>query len=117
MAQPNSFGGFARINWLAILTVCVMCTTAAAAPVTIVDNGPPSNRVDIVFLGDGYTQADLTAGLYDQHIRLYSNHMFASPTFLDDPFSRYRNFFNVHKLSVVSNQSGADVPSQSVFRD
>ena len=95
----------------------VFCATVRAAPVTIVDNGPPANRVDIVFLGDGYTQADIDAQLYDEHIQAYLDHMFASPSYLDDPFQRYNKFFNVHKLTVVSNESGADIPSQSVFRD
>src|SRR5690606_20856207 len=34
-----------------------------------------------------------------------------------DPFYRYRNFFNVHAIEVVSAQSGADIPPEGVFRD
>jgi hypothetical protein len=87
------------------------------APITIVDNGQPSNRVDIVFLGDGYTQSDIDAGTYDRHIQDYLDHMFASPTLWDDPFPRYKNFFNAHKIDVVSNESGADIPSQNISVD
>jgi hypothetical protein len=77
---------------------------------TVVANGSPANRVDIVFLGDGYTQANLNAGLYNAHIQNYLGHMFAAPSYLADPFPRYQKFFNVHRINVVSQQSGADDP-------
>jgi hypothetical protein len=99
------------------LAVMTVSAGLPAAPITILNNGDPANRVDIVFLGDGYTQANLTAGTYDQHIQGYLNHMFSSPAFWDDPFSRYKNFFNAHKIDVVSNQSGADIPSQNIDVD
>jgi hypothetical protein len=100
-----------------VLYLSIVCNVVWAAPVTIVDNGPSANRVDIVFIGDGYTQADLDAGVYDQHIDGYLDHVFATSGFLADPFPRYEKFFNVHKLTVVSNESGADIPSQSIFKD
>ena len=34
-----------------------------------------------------------------------------------DPFPRYQNFFNLHRVDVISNQSGADDPINSVTRD
>lgn len=83
---------------------------------TIVNNGPSSNRVDVVFLGDGYTSADLAAGIYDNHITNYRNYKFSN-SLNSDPFFRYRNYFNIHKIDVVSNESGADVPPLSIFRD
>ena len=83
----------------------------------MVNNGNPANRVDIVFLGDGYTQANLNAGLYTSHIQNYLNHMFAAPGFLADPFPRYHKFFNVHKINVVSSAIGrrrSAVPTESI---
>jgi hypothetical protein len=100
-----------------MMTLLAVSADAWAAPVTILNHGDSSNRVDIVFLGDGYTQSNLDAGLYDQHIQGYLNHMFSSPTLWDDPFPRYKNFFNAHKIDVVSNQSGADIPSRNIFVD
>lgn len=72
--------------------------------------GPTSNRVDIVFLGDGYQEHELDT--YDEHIDGMLAHMFAQ-----QPFSRYREFFNVHRISVISNESGADVPPDGEFVD
>ncbi len=87
-----------------------------AAYTTIVNNGPSSNRVDIVFLGDGYTAANIAAGTYSQHVDQYVDYMFAN-TLNSDPFYRYRNFFNIHTIEVVSNQSGADIPPEGIFRN
>lgn len=106
-----------------ILMICAALALAAYPAVagdyvTLTDNGPSSNRVDIVFLGDGYTQADLNAGTYDQHIADYLDHMFGdTPTGIADPFPRYANFFNVHKVDVVSNESGADNPNTNHYVD
>ncbi len=105
-------------------TYLLLAATAATAnsPVsaglvsTLVDNGPSSNRVDAVFLGDGYTAADITAGTYANHIGHYLNHMFAD-ALNSDPFYRYRNYFNVYSIEVVSNESGADDPLQNDYRD
>ena len=84
---------------------------------TPINNGPSSNRVDIVFLGDGYTQSDLDAGTYDSHAMGYLNYMFGTGGVLSEPFTRYQNFFNAHTIEVVSNESGADKPSQGVMVD
>jgi hypothetical protein len=99
------------------MILVALSARAQAAPITILNNGPSSNRVDIVFLGDGYTQANLDAGIYDRHIQGYLDHMFSSPTDWDDPFPRYQKFFNAHKIDLVSNESGADIPSQHIRVD
>ncbi len=95
--------------------VLLLCSTIVAFE-TIVDNGPSSNRVDIVFLGDGYTSADHAAGIYDGHVNSYLGHMFANDV-ISEPFYRYRNFFNIHQIDVVSNESGADRPDLGIEVD
>ncbi len=109
-----------KLNQLPHLVITLLLASdvsnAFAAYTTLVDNGPSSNRVDIVFVGDGYTAADLAEGLYQEHVGNYIDYMFAN-TLNSDPFYRYRNFFNVHTIDVVSNQSGADIPPQGIFRD
>ncbi len=87
-----------------------------AAFETVIDNGPSSNRVDIFFLGDGYTSADLAAGTYSGHVQNYTDYIF-SANVRTDPYYRYRNFFNVHQVEVVSNESGADVPQHGIVKD
>ena len=83
---------------------------------TVIETGPSSNRVDIFFLGDGYTAADLSAGTYSNHVQSYLNYIFADQV-LTDPYHRYRNFFNVYQVNVESNESGADVPQHGITKD
>jgi len=79
----------------------------------MVDNGPTQNRVDAVFIGDGYTTSQL-GNVYLTHIGAMLNYMFGGS---QNPFPRYQKFFNVHRIDQASNQSGADVPPEGVFRD
>jgi hypothetical protein len=82
---------------------------------TILATGPASNRVDIVFAGDGYQASEIDT-TYAQHVGALVDYLF-SGDILTQPFGRYENFFNVHKVDVVSAQSGADDPTAGVFRD
>lgn len=104
-------------TWGVVLGVCMIVVPAVHAGYeTIWDNGLSSNRVDIVFMGDGYTASQIST-VYNTHIQSMLNHMFSNH--LSDPFVRYKNFFNVHKINVVSNESGADKPkaSPAVYKD
>lgn len=82
---------------------------------TIVDNGPSSNRVDIVFAGDGYQSTELATN-YSQHVDALIDYMF-SGDLLTQPFGRYTKFFNVLQVNIASAESGADDPSTNTFRD
>jgi hypothetical protein len=102
-----------------LLTAAVLLVVVAAggrasaqALTTIRDNGPSANRLDLVVLGDGYTQSELPQ--YAAEVEFFIEGLFAG-----DVFSEYRNYFNVHRIDVVSHESGADHPSRTpaVFRD
>ena len=82
---------------------------------TLVDSGPASNRVDIVVVGDGYTQGELGTE-FPAHTQAFLDHMFGGN--LDGYFfGRYQSFFNVHLIEKASAESGADIPNQSIFVD
>ena len=90
-------------------------TTATPAPVpwpstTIVQGGPSSSAVDVVFLGDGYTAAEL--GTYVSDVAAATNHLLAEP-----PFAALHDRINVHRVDVVSNESGADDECAGIDRD
>ncbi len=78
---------------------------------TLVSNGSPTNRVDLVFVGDGYTAGEL--GPYAAQVDA------VLPTFLaEHPLDDYVSFFNVHRVDVVSAQSGVDHdPVQGVLKN
>ena len=98
-------------SWVLIAALLLLCLPqiAKAEPVeTIINNGSSANRVDIVILGDGYTSSQMEK---------YRNDVQNAMTqfFNNEPFHEYRNFFNVHRIDVVSSQSGADHPERASF--
>jgi hypothetical protein len=78
---------------------------------TVLDNGDPDNRVDLVFVGDGFTEADL-ANWSNLVVQGYER------LFDYEPFLRYQAFFNVHQVDVISPESGVDNdPAEGVDRN
>ena len=76
--------------------------SAKDAPVTtIVSNGSPSNRVDVVLVGDGYQVGEL--GAYANEADAIVANFFNEP-----PLDTYSSYFNVHRVDVVSVDSGVD---------
>ncbi|MEZ5775649.1 MAG: M64 family metallopeptidase [Hyphomicrobiaceae bacterium] len=83
---------------------------------TIQQTGDSANRIDMVFIGDGYTADDLALGTFSSHVSGYLNYIFGGSA-LSDPFTAYRNFFNIHMVEVASNESGADIPGSGIYVD
>lgn len=82
---------------------------------TAINNGPSSNRVDIVILGDGYTASELST-TFTNHANNFINYLFDGSS-LTEPFGHYQNFFNAHLIDVTSAQSGADDPITATMKD
>lgn len=75
---------------------------------TIRDRGDPARKVDIVFVGDGYTLEQL-ATEYVNDVNKLAEGMFRDVNNnVTEPFRRYRDYFNVHRVHVASNESGID---------
>jgi Ca2+-binding RTX toxin-like protein len=72
---------------------------------TLRQSGAGANRVDITFMGEGYTASEM--GEYHADIDSLLARMFDDSLF-SDPFGRYESFFNVHIIDVISNESGVD---------
>ena len=95
---------------LAALSVATLL--AGIAPVraeptaTILNNGRPENRVDLAIVGDGYTSAE--QGKFHTDVDSMLQAMFQQ-----EPFKEYKPYFNVHRIDVVSTQSGADHPERT----
>jgi len=102
------------LGFSGVAAVCLVCVSPLLAVyTTVLNNGPSANRVDMVFLGDGYRATDIST-IYPAHINAMLSHFFDEG---ENPFPRYRNFFNVHRIDVISNEDGADVPPLGIFRD
>ncbi|MCA9277745.1 MAG: hypothetical protein H6815_03055 [Phycisphaeraceae bacterium] len=80
-----------------------------ASPEMMLGSSP--NRLDLVIVGDGYQTSQL--GAYAVHAQNAINAMFSR-----EPFKTYQNLFRVHRVDVVSNDSGVDNdPAQGILRD
>ena len=77
---------------------------------TVENNGSRSKRINIVFLSEGYTAADLPN--FAGHVNAAINHLFSR-----EPWQQYRSFCNVFRIEIASNQSGCDNGSAGVPRD
>jgi hypothetical protein len=73
----------------------------AAEVVPVQQTGAPDTRFDLVFVGDGYTAAELTT--YSEHVASKWAELSAV-----EPFASYAGYFNVWRVDVVSPQSGVD---------
>ena len=70
--------------------------------VALEGHGPPSNRVNYVIVGDGYSQDQLDT-LFLEHVKKMLAPRFTAEF---EPYLRYRNFVNICALKVPSMQSG-----------
>lgn len=87
--------------------------TILATPIIrkIVDSGDPKNRIDIVFMGDGYTAAEEAKFFADME-RLTTD------MFTGDTFAQYLPLFNVWAVLQPSIESGIGVggkPKNTAF--
>ena len=69
----------------------------------IKDSGDDSKRINLVILGDGYQASELSQ--FETDATSFMNDLFA-----EEPFASYENYFNVHIIKVISNESGASHP-------
>ncbi len=88
-------------SWCTVLSPQMELQFRSHNVTTLWNNGPSSNRIDLVFVGDGYTNAEL--GNYANHVNNVLN-----PFFAETPLNTYKSFFNVHRVDVVSAESGVD---------
>jgi hypothetical protein len=85
-------------------------TLAATTATTIIETGPSAARMDYVFVGDGYTAAEMAKWRADAKLVIDG--------FMRDPlFAANRGAMNVRRVDVASNQSGVDEIDRGIYRD
>jgi hypothetical protein len=70
----------------------------------IVDNGSPADRFNIVLVAEGFQNFELPA--FATLASQFTTYMFSM-----DPFMTYSDAFNIYRLDVASDDSGADDPA------
>ncbi len=77
---------------------------------SIMENGSPAEKVDLVIVGDGYRREDLEK--FRKDARHFNDVMFST-----SPFREHRDDFNVRAIAVVSQDSGIDKPDINVWKN
>ena len=65
------------------------------------ENGPRAQRINIVFLSEGYTTADMPN--FATHVNTAVNFLFSK-----EPWQQYRSYCNIYRIEIASNESGCD---------
>jgi hypothetical protein len=76
---------------------------------SLIDSGPPAAKVDLVVLGEGYTEAELPK--FHADAKRLIDQLFAT-----EPFKSRRNDFNVKAIDLPSAESGVHRPQAGVAR-
>lgn len=88
----------------------MLAATPSATATTILNNGSAATHMDYVFIGDGYTAAEMDKWRADAQKVING--------FLADPlFNANRASMNIHRVDVASNQSGVDEIDKGIYRD
>ncbi|GLE05341.1 hypothetical protein PINS_up014354 [Pythium insidiosum] len=82
-----------------------LALAATAETRKLVDSGDPANRIDVVFMGDGYTASERDKFFGD--MQRLTRDMFAGET-----FAQYLPLFNIWAAFVPSSESGIGVGGQ-----
>lgn len=77
--------------------------------VPLMKNGDPSQKVDLLVMGDGYAKGDM------EKFRKDAQH-FTDVMFSTTPFKERKNDFNVWTIEVVSDESGIDKPDKNIWK-
>jgi hypothetical protein len=74
----------------------------------IQDNGPLENKVDLLFVAEGYRQAEMEK--FKRDAARFTDYLFEY-----EPFRSRKNDFNIWILPVISEDSGPDIPRFDVW--
>ncbi len=75
----------------------------------ILYNGDPANKVDLLFIAEGYTAQEMDKFRADAQ-------RFADYMFTMDPYTRHKGDFNIWILESVSEESGTDIPHKDIWK-
>jgi hypothetical protein len=93
--------GMLMLGFCLVQLAFVPMLPAQGTLATIRTNGPTSSYLNLVYLSEGYTSAQLPQFLVD--VTNVMNKLMSIP-----PWNSYSNYFNIFAISVASAQSGAD---------
>ena len=93
----------ALLTFLIYLLSCFVLYGQKFPVKAIIENGPTDQRINMVFLGDGYQITEMDK--YDKDVQAAVKEIFEQ-----SPYKEYKELFNVYAIEVPSNESGCDHP-------
>lgn len=76
---------------------------------TVFENGPPTEKVDLLILGEGYTEAELPK--FHDDVKRLTDRLFST-----EPFRSRKSDFNVRAIDLPAAASGVNRPHVGKFR-
>ncbi len=103
-----------REAWTAIVDPASRFVTAtetrpAGKVWTVFENGPSATKVDILILGDGYSEAELAK--FHADVKRLTDRLFAT-----EPFKSLKSDFNVRAIDLPTSRTGVNRPRTGDFR-
>lgn len=78
--------------------------------ITLLENGPPHQKVDFLILGDGYAKADLEK--FREDAERWKNVIIET-----SPFKEHAKKINIRAIEVISEDTGIDDPRKSIWKN
>jgi len=78
--------------------------------INIQEKGNPADKVDLVFVAEGYTAAEQQK--FEADARRFAESLFTFP-----PFDKCRDDFNIRAVALVSEDSGMDISGAGVYKN
>jgi hypothetical protein len=78
--------------------------------VKVLYNGPSENKVDLVFVAEGYTAEEMEK--YRLDVEKFTGYLFDI-----EPYKSRKNDFNVWAVESISVDSGTDIPHQNIWKN
>lgn len=72
------------------------------------DGGNPATAVDLAFIAEGYTKDEM--GKFREDVKKMATVLFA-----EEPYSSYKDKFNIWAVEAVSAESGTDIPGDRKY--
>jgi len=76
----------------------------------VIDAGDPARKVDVVFIPDGFTPAEM--GKFSEAVKKFAKGLLDTP-----PFSNHSNAFNIWQVEAPSVESGTDIPGKGIYKE
>jgi hypothetical protein len=77
---------------------------------TIYKGGDPARSVDLAFIAEGYTSAEMEK--FNKDVRRMMEYFYENK-----PIGKYKDRFNVYAVHSISQETGTDVPGKDIYKN